>query len=248
MTENVPWSEGILWGMDTETTGPDPLIDRMVSAAIVIDDPSKDDPIIFKWLIDPGIPIAMEATAVHGISNEEVQAKGQDESTAIIDILNTIEWIIAKYGKIPCVMVNVTFDFTLINNAIKRLNIGEGLKVNFPIIDTLVCDRALDKYRRGRRTLTATSAAYGVVIRGAHQADGDIIASIALARAMAKRFPNFANADLRSLQVMQKLAANQRAEQFQEYRRRDGKEPNFVVAKGWPILEDINEVESEGIS
>lgn len=160
-------------------------------------------------------------------------------TSVITDILRTLDQIETEYGHIPLVMVNAPFDLTILHREIKRLGINpNGLNLHFPVIDTLTCDRKLDTYRRGRRTLTATCAAYGIVIRGAHQADGDVIASLRLARAMAKRYPKFAQVSLERLQELQKMAASERASQFEKYRRSDGLEPDFYVSREWPFIRE----------
>jgi DNA polymerase-3 subunit epsilon len=229
------WSDGPVFGLDSETTGPNPLRDRLVSAAIVLDVPGEENQ-IFSWLADPGIPVELEATAVHGISTEMAQAKGESTVRVITSILERMNDIKAAYGRIPLIVVNAVFDLTILNREIKRLKIDSCLSLDFPVIDTLVCDRSLDPWRSGRRTLTATMAAYGMAMRNSHQAEGDVKASIRLARAMAEKYPEFGSADLRRLQGMQRQAAQLRAEQFQAYRRSDGIEPDFTVDPSWPLI------------
>ncbi|MUH43295.1 MAG: 3'-5' exonuclease, partial [Actinobacteria bacterium] len=63
-------------GFDLETTGTDVVSDRIVSAALV----EMDSHSVVKqrdWLVDPGIDIPAQSTAVHGISTEQVQRDGR---------------------------------------------------------------------------------------------------------------------------------------------------------------------------
>lgn len=59
-------SARIVW-IDCETTGTDPYRDRVVEVALI------DTGRSITHLIDPGIPIPEEATAVHGITDEDVR-------------------------------------------------------------------------------------------------------------------------------------------------------------------------------
>ena len=58
---------------DTETTGVDPFNDRIVEIAIVKTDNNLNVIDEFYSLINPTIPIPLEATEVHNISNEDVK-------------------------------------------------------------------------------------------------------------------------------------------------------------------------------
>lgn len=221
------WHEGILCGFDTETTGIDTANDRIVSASIVVDVPGED-PVVNEWLVNPGIDIPLEATAVHGISTEHARLNGMNPVQAITEITGILS--ILPY---PVVVVNASFDFTLLINEGRRHGIWAQRTVNdLNIIDTLICDRMLDPYRRGRRTLTAVAAAYGVTITGAHQATGDTLCAIKLARAMGRAHPEFGAAPPRALQAMQAEAYRKWAEQFEGYRRRE--DPSFTISRQWP--------------
>lgn len=54
--------------LDTETTGLDPKTTRIVEIAIVDDDGRT----LLNTLLDPGIPIPPEASAIHGITDAQV--------------------------------------------------------------------------------------------------------------------------------------------------------------------------------
>jgi DNA polymerase-3 subunit epsilon len=229
----MTWCQGVLAGFDTETTGVDPETARIVSAAIVVDTPGSD-PIIYEWLLRTDIDIPLEATAVHGISTEHAQQHGIDPVVALIEITEILD----RWSSVPLVMVNAPYDLTILDRELPRYDMGP-LRLKSMVIDTLTCDRKLDKYRRGRRTLTATSAAYGIPIKGAHTASGDVQCSIRLARAMAKKYPNFANMPLERLQELQRFASEERAKDFEKYRRMD--DSTFSCDGSWPYRSKISE-------
>jgi DNA polymerase-3 subunit epsilon len=174
---------------------------------------------------------------VHGINTEMVKEKGMDTEYAIRGIMKTLGYLKKEYPKSPLICVNAPYDVTITDRELRRYT-GFNLSVDrLPfIIDTLTCDRKLDPYRPGRRTLTATSAAYGVTVSGAHQAKNDVIASIALIRAMAKKFPGFGSCSLSELQIMQAEAHNDWADQFESYKHIS--DPEFRVTRGWPIVNE----------
>lgn len=234
MGHSKDWSKGPVIGLDTETTSANPQFARIVTSAIVLDDPFTNTVQNWNWISNPGIPIELEATAIHGINDEYAQEKGRDPDIVIREMLSILSNLYRQY-ECPLVMVNAPFDLTIINQEMIRMQMGTLDKIELPlIIDTLCCDRRLDPYRRGRRTLTATLAAYGLTIQGAHQAVNDIKASIKLARTMAIKYPQFATCDLELLQRLQRLAHKEWCEQYEEYRRLDN--TGFTIAShGWPI-------------
>lgn len=228
-----------MFAYDCETTGPNPLVDRLVTAAIVLDIPGQDRE-VFTWICDPVIPIELGATAVHGISNEYVKEHGKSELEVVTDILQLFDQIYNQYGSIPLVVVNAIFDISILHLAIKRLGIGDGFNLdNHPIVDTLVIDRGIDPYRSARRTLTATCAAYGLSIEGAHRAEFDCIAAIRLSRKMAEKYPWIQTWNFDKMMRVQRIFARERAKQFQEYRLADVDNTfeGFEMEMGWPILD-----------
>jgi DNA polymerase III subunit epsilon len=237
-TLNLPlgdkdWSVGPLIGFDTETTGVDTASARIVSAALITDIPGQE-PNIREWLINPGVPIDLGVTAIHGISTEHAELHGMDAKTGITEIIETLSTV-----ECPVVVTNGAFDFSILYCEAQRY----GLDVTpvlgkLKLIDTLVSDRLLDPYRRGRRTLTAAAAAYGIAIRGAHQATGDVLCGLRLARAIGRKFPAYGHADLDALQKTQADAFREWATEFQEYRRADD-EPDFKTSSDWPYQAQI---------
>lgn len=228
------WSNGLLIGIDTETTSANPKDARIVTSAIVLDDSTYELNRVWEWISNPGIDIELEATAIHGINDEYAQQYGDDPEHVIREMLSVLTSLWRQYHA-PMVMVNAPFDLTILDREMMRMGIGTLDDIEMPfIIDTLCCDRRLDPYRRGRRTLTATLAAYGLTIQGAHQAVNDIKASIKLARKMAELYPQFANCDMATLQAKQRNAHSEWCKQYESYRQLDN--TGFTIAShGWPI-------------
>lgn len=236
------WFDGPLLAFDTETTSADPLTARLVSAAVILDIPGKE-PQTSDWLIDPGCEIPLDATAVHGISTEHAAKYGRKPVEVIPEIL------IAIYSGPPLVIMNATFDLTILDRELRRHDIGPvpGLGTVPPVIDPMVLDRLLDPYRPGRRTLTAIAASYGVAIKGAHQAAGDCLASLRLARAIIAKYPALHTPgtalSLERLQEVQARAQARWAANYQEFRRTD--EPGFTCLGDWPLIPFMPETSPE---
>ena len=64
---------------------------------------------------------------------------------------------------LPIVAYNAAYDLSVLEREAERYGLtplpGPG-----PVIDPLVIDKAVDQYRRGKRTLTAAAAHYGVAL------------------------------------------------------------------------------------
>ncbi len=103
-----------------------------------------------------------------------------------------------------------------------------------PIIDPLVIDKAVDKYRKGKRTLEVTALFYGVDLTDAHEAGADAIAAGRVAQAFARAHAEaltFEAAELHRMQVQWSL---EQAADFQEYMRREHN-PLFTTSGAWPV-------------
>ena len=99
----------------------------------------------------------------------------------------------------------------------------------------MVIDRALDKYRKGKRTLTDLCAHYKVSLDGAHAADQDALGAARLAWRLARVYPDQVGAvsleDLHDLQVGWR---REWAQGFREYLQRQG-QPADGVDGSWPM-------------
>ena len=110
----------------------------------------------------------------------------------------------------------------------------EALTQPGPVIDPLVLDKAVDRYRRGKRTLEITAQHYRVALDDAHDAGADAIAAGRVAQALATAFPAELDLDPRELHTRQAGWFAEQAASFEEYMRRV-KDPSFVAARGWPV-------------
>lgn len=219
----MTWTAGPLLGFDTETTGVDVHQDRIVSAALVRRDAGTTD--VRTWLLDPGVPIPPEASAIHGITSEVARAEGQDPAGAVDEIAKEIAGALS--GGVPVVAFNATFDLCILQAELDRYGLPsledriDGQVA--PVIDPLVLDRALDRYRRGPRKLVDLCGVYAVAGDGElHTADVDVIATLDVLQAMVARYPALAERELDALHLYQADEHRRWAESFNAWRERKG--------------------------
>jgi DNA polymerase-3 subunit epsilon len=224
------WHTGRMVAFDTETTGPLPEDALIVSACVAVVGGGQE-PRVRKWLVNPGIDIPAEATAVHGITTEQAQADGMPPGLAAAEIRDAI-----CYGweqGWPVVAFNAVFDLTVLDRELIRHH-GQGIGYIGPVIDPFVIDRELDKYRKGSRKLSAQVEHYQVRLDAPHQADADALAAARLAWRLATLHPTLAGASLADLQQLQAAWHKARQADFAAYLRRTGK-PADDVSGDWPI-------------
>lgn len=231
------WYRRPVVGFDLETTGTDPTTARVVTAALVWCDPDgRAGPGSRDWLVNPGIPIPAAATAVHGVTTERAAAAGRPEAEAVAEIVDGLDEIFR--AATPLVVFNAPYDLTLIDTAARRHGLTPLVeRAGWPtaaIIDPLVIDRAVDRYRRGKRTLQVAVEHYGVEATDAHRADGDALAACRVAQAIAARFPDIAGADPAQLHRAQIDWYAHWAADFQKYLRGRGR-ADAVIDGTWPM-------------
>ncbi|MEU0970398.1 3'-5' exonuclease [Streptomyces sp. NPDC005917] len=184
------WYEGPLAAFDTETTGVDVETDRIVSAAVVVQDAPGTRPRVTRWLVNPGVPVPEAATAVHGLTDEHLQRNGRWPAPVMYEIAEELAEHAAMHR--PLVVMNAPFDLTLLDRELRRHR-ASSLDRWFEaspllVLDPRVLDKHLDRYRKGRRTLTDLCGHYEVTLEGAHDAAADALASLDLVRALGRRF------------------------------------------------------------
>jgi len=229
------WHRGTLVSFDTETTGVDVSTDRIVTATVVRIEPPAA---IYErsWLVNPGIEIPAEATAIHGITTERAVADGREAIWAIREIAETVGDGL-RHG-IPLVAYNASFDLSILDHELARY--GHPSLAEFcggtvaPVIDPIVIDRHVDRFRKGKRTLTAACETYSVRLDGAHTAGYDAIAAARLAWRLATLHPEIADADPMELHARQASWHAEWAEGFQSYLRRRG-EGDALIDGTWPL-------------
>ncbi|WGD36204.1 exonuclease domain-containing protein [Lysinibacter sp. HNR] len=230
MTENsVPlWCQNLAV-FDTETTGINTSEARVVTATLAVLDAQGAVTERHDWFINPGVEIPERATSVHGVTTAQAVAGGMDAATGIGQILDRIRELFLR--GLPLVIYNAPYDLDVIRYEALRYGI-EPLAAPAPVLDPLIIDKAVDRYRKGKRTLEAACMHYGVVLGSAHDAGEDAIASGRVMQQIAARYVSKIPEDLEEIHRSQVVWAQEQAENFQEYMRR--RNPQFVADGAWP--------------
>jgi DNA polymerase-3 subunit epsilon len=223
------WAE-VLGVFDLETTGVDPATARIVTASVALLDEQGVVVERHDWIADPGVEIPAGAAAVHGIDTARAQRFGRAPAQVVPEILAAIATLFDR--GIPLVVYNAPYDLTLLAHEARRAGCPP-LHLPAPIIDPLVLDKAVDRYRRGKRTLTAAAAEYGVPLTDAHDAGADAIAAGRLAQAIARRHAGELAGTAAALHERQVDWCREQAARFEEYMQRTH-DPAFTTSGAWP--------------
>ncbi|HLS14214.1 MAG TPA: exonuclease domain-containing protein [Beutenbergiaceae bacterium] len=236
---------GPLLGFDTETTGVNPFQDRIVTAALVGRGPNGTEQ--RTWLIDPGVEIPEQAAAIHGVDTEHARAHGMQPAQALAEI--AAELTAAFKHQIPVVAFNAAFDLTIIERELERhglTTIGERLGAPLaPVVDPLVLDRALDRYRPGKRKLVDLCEVYGVADAGQlHTADVDVAATLDVLAKQAQRHPELSAQDLDQLHLWQAGQHRAWATGFNQWRQSKGL-TGPGASLDWPLAREQEPAEPD---
>lgn len=224
----APWYDGRLCAFDLETTAPDPLEARIVTGCVahVGGGYTTEKQ---TWLVDPCVEIPAEATAIHHITTEYAQKSGVQPVVALPQIASALQgaW---ERGE-PVVAFNACYDLTVIDRELRRYGFPP-LQVG-PVVDPFVIDKHVDRFRKGKRTLTATCQHYNALLEGAHDSSFDAIAAARLAWRLAKTVPEIGRLELAELHEAQARWYAEQAAGLEEYFRKQGK--NETCNREWPM-------------
>lgn len=213
---------------DLETTGPDPATARIVSYAAVPLTPAGPAGAAVTGLVSPGVPIPEEATAVHGITTQQAEAEGSTPWAALMRLHEAL-----TSGGLVCAF-NARYDLTVLHHELGRAGLPSAWLRGLHVADPLVIDRAADKYRAGKRTLTAMAAHYRVPLDNAHEAEADATAAGRVFYAVLQKYRSSLPASSAGLHYAQEHWAREQAASLQAHLRRTGK-PDAVVDGRWPL-------------
>lgn len=217
---------------DLETTGVDVESARIVTACIAVLDADGEVLDRWDWLADPGVEIPEGASEVHGITTEHARAEGRPTEFVVAEITQTLRTLFGL--GIPVVVYNAPYDLSLLDRECRR-NELEPLVDPSPVIDPLVLDKAVDRYRKGKRTLEAAAERYGVTLDDAHDAGADAIAAGRVARALHATYPDQLDIEVTDLHGRQGVWYAEQAARFQDYIRRAKGDDAFTASTAWPV-------------
>jgi DNA polymerase III subunit epsilon len=211
---------------DFETTGPDPYIDRVVEFSF------HSDAGTWTERVNPGVPIPVDATEVHGISDADVADKPRFDSFA-----DQIQHLVD--GAVLCGYSSRRFDVVVLHQELKRAGCA-GLptnKINQIIVQEI---DLLEIWKRceERTLVTAAKRFGGIDLENAHSADADTAALAATLDGMCAAFGlDRDNID----QLMQLSVPEDSVDRDGKFVKREDGEViyNFGKVKGTPVRQDL---------
>ncbi len=157
---------------DCETTGTDVTEDEIVSLALIRLDRDGREESRYTVLVRPSRPIPAEATAVHGISDGDVEQAPRFAQIA--------PELLALLGEAVFVAHNASFDLGMLRHAFGRESIEYRPGAT---ACTLEAFRLLEPLADNHRLQTICDRR-GVVLADAHDAMSDVLATTALLRVL----------------------------------------------------------------
>ncbi|GMA32234.1 exonuclease domain-containing protein [Litorihabitans aurantiacus] len=229
------WTTGRVLGFDTETTGVDVANDRIVTAALVMREGLAGLSRTRTWIIDPGVEIPEAASAIHGVTTAYAREHGRPPREVLEELAQALAGAMAD--GVPVVAFNATFDLTILEHELARHDLPTLTdrlgRAPGPAVDPLVLDRALDRYRPGKRRLGNLAEHYGVVATGElHAADVDVDATLDVLGALVRRFPELAEVPLTAMHERQIRAHHAWARGFNAWLRENGYDRPRPTAAG----------------
>ncbi|MGA3214437.1 MAG: exonuclease domain-containing protein [Acidimicrobiales bacterium] len=228
----MAWNEGPLLGFDLETTGVNPCKDLPVQVALVRWDRCA---IACRnvFLVDPGCEIPAAAEAVHGISTRKARREGCRLEEAVAILHSVLQK--AQADRLPVVAMNASFDITIATTLFRNFGLKPIAWV--ALVDPLVIDRQMDRYRSGKRRLDALCRVYDVILASPHDAGSDADATVAIARTIAERYPELAGYEIDELTRCEAEWHHAWALEYDSWCRANGKGGLSPEEFHWPLRE-----------
>jgi DNA polymerase-3 subunit epsilon len=229
-----PWTQRPFLSIDCETTGVNPFEDRLVEVAATIVRPDGALDLQWSTVVNPGIDIPDSAAEIHGITTERALAEGIPTLDAVQRVAELIFDFAYGTEGMPVCIYNAVFDWPLLICEAERH--GLEFPAFAPILDPLLIDKMVDRYRKGSRKLVDTARHYGVQldVDDAHGALADAVASGRIMHELLRRYPKVGEHTLADVYMRQVRGAEEQRESFVDYRRRTS-DPSFDKPPGWPV-------------
>ncbi len=224
---------------DLETTDADPFAARIVSAAIAVLDEYGTPVVESSYLVAVEIDIPEEATAIHGITTEHARENGLAPEFGLAAIVTELRgW--QEEHQLPLVAYNAPYDLTVLDQELRRYNLGTLGPAGWdphPVIDPLVIDRYVDRYRPGSRKLHNVATFHRSEIYGtAHDAMSDAITAGRLAQVLIgyTRFEGVTPTMLHEAQIRYTAAVGASWSDF--FHGKEQHERGAAAQTDWPVL------------
>lgn len=225
------WTELPRATFDLETTGIDPKTARIVTASLVLVSPDGEVLRAGEWLADPGVEIPEQASAIHGITTEYAREHGKPAQQVAYEVAMALGGLFAD--GVPVIAFNAAYDFSVLHFELARY--GFPPLTCYPVLDPLVINKHVHKFKKGKRTLEVLASEYSVELENAHTSKDDALAAERLLTAMSFEYEEIEQSAT-ALHEQQITWAAEQAAELQDYFNRIGKQAD--VSGAWPVRTD----------
>ena len=222
------WTELPRATFDLETTGIDPKTARIVTASLVLVSPDGEVLRAGEWLADPGVEIPEQASAIHGITTEYAREHGKPAQQVAYEVAMALGSLFAD--GVPVIAFNAAYDFSVLHFELARY--GYPPLTCYPVLDPLVINKHVHKFKKGKRTLEVLASEYSVELENAHTSKDDALAAERLLTAMSFEYEEIEQ-PATALHEQQITWAAEQAAELQDYFNRIGKQAD--VSGAWPV-------------
>lgn len=225
------WTELPRATFDLETTGIDPKTARIVTASLVLVSPDGEVLRAGEWLADPGVEIPEQASAIHGITTEYAREHGKPAQQVAYEVAMALGGLFAD--GVPVIAFNAAYDFSVLHFELARY--GFPPLNCYPVLDPLVINKHVHKFKKGKRTLEVLASEYSVELENAHTSKDDALAAERLLTAMSFEYDEIEQ-PATALHEQQITWAAEQAAELQDYFNRIGKQAD--ISGAWPVRTD----------
>lgn len=225
------WTELPRATFDLETTGIDPKTARIVTASLVLVSPDGEVLRAGEWLADPGVEIPEQASAIHGITTEYAREHGKPAQQVAYEVAMALGGLFAD--GVPVIAFNAAYDFSVLHFELARY--GYPPLTCYPVLDPLVINKRVHKFKKGKRTLEVLASEYSVELENAHTSKDDALAAERLLTAMSFEYEEIEQ-PATALHEQQITWAAEQAAELQDYFNRIGKQAD--ISGAWPVRTD----------
>jgi len=210
---------------DVETTGLNVQIDRIIQISTMKFAPGSDHPNVCTYLMNPGMAIPPDSTVIHHITNEQVKSLPGFAAFAmdLAEIFASSD--VGGYNV-------ARFDLPILAEEFRRCNIA------FPAPGTKIVDVQSLYFLKEPRTLSAAVRFYcGKEHSGAHDAEADVRAAVAVLESQLERYTELSG----TVDELHSLCFPEALVDFGGKLKRNGRGQTvwaFGKNKGRPVKED----------
>jgi len=183
-TKDILWRDHPIAMMDIETTGLDLYADRVVEMACVVLE-GREITRRFTTMVNPGVPIPVEASRIHGITDEAVAGAPSfaESLTGLVDCVGSEASIV-----VPAAF-NHAFDkpFLAVESVRHCGIVPWFLSSRVGWLDPYVYGRRAFKYEPGKKQLMDIARLCGAKTGDAHTAEGDCMTALRCLFRLAER-------------------------------------------------------------